>query len=266
MNLTDATAVYAGTTEAQAVYYGPQLLWNVPGWEPPPAFSPSSISGLRLWLDSSVGLYDATSGGNLVTTNSAAVLRWEDQSGNGFHATGASGPTFSLNQVNGKPSLVFSGSHFLQIPSILNGTSATAFVVVRPTNTGADGGALIGNIGPSNTHYPYRGGFIYDDFATTTRKEFITQPIGFYSWHLYNVLSEINNWQYIFNGALHFSTTSNTYTSGPQSTGPFIGRSTVGGIYSFLGSIAEIVVYNSSLTTEQREQVSEYLRAKYSLY
>jgi hypothetical protein len=24
-------AVYAGTTAAQAVYYGPQLLWNVPG-------------------------------------------------------------------------------------------------------------------------------------------------------------------------------------------------------------------------------------------
>jgi hypothetical protein len=37
MNLSDATAVYVGTTEAKAVYYGPQLLWNVPGWEPLPS-------------------------------------------------------------------------------------------------------------------------------------------------------------------------------------------------------------------------------------
>ena len=37
MNIADAAAVYAGATEGQAVYYGPQLLWNVPGWEPPPS-------------------------------------------------------------------------------------------------------------------------------------------------------------------------------------------------------------------------------------
>lgn len=36
MNIATATAIYAGATEGKAVYYGPQLLWNVEGWEPLP--------------------------------------------------------------------------------------------------------------------------------------------------------------------------------------------------------------------------------------
>lgn len=37
MNIAAATAIYAGATEGKAIYYGPSLLWNVPGWEPPPS-------------------------------------------------------------------------------------------------------------------------------------------------------------------------------------------------------------------------------------
>lgn len=33
---TRVAAIYAGAAEAKAVFYGPQLLWNVAGWEPPP--------------------------------------------------------------------------------------------------------------------------------------------------------------------------------------------------------------------------------------
>ena len=246
-----------GTTIVNSAFYGSQRVWT--------AFTPPEIPGIRLWLDASVGLYDSEIGGNPVN-NGGVVARWEDLSGNNFNATGSSGPTLALNQVNGRPSLVFTGSNFLQIPSILNGTSATAFVVVKPTSTGADSGALIGNIGPSNSHYPYRAGNIFDDFATTVRKDNITQPASFFNWHLYNVRSAANNWQYIFNGGLHFSTTSNTYTSGPQAPGPFIGKSTSGGTYGFVGSMAEIAVYNSSLSNSQIDTLSEYFRVKYNLF
>ena len=228
-------------------------------------FSPEDISGLRLWLDASTGLYDSSSGGNIVSSQGGVVARWEDLSGNDFHATGSSGPTLSLDQVNGKPSLVFTGSNFLQIPSILNGTSATAFVVVRPTNTSADGGVMIGNIGPAG-HYPYRGGNIFDGFAATVRKNNITKPTGFFNWHLYNVISAPNDWRYIFNESVHFATTSNTYTGVADNNGPYIGKSISAGVsYGFVGAMAEIIVYNSALTQEQLDQVSEYLRQKYAL-
>jgi hypothetical protein len=250
-------SISVGATTANSAFYGSRMVWS--------AFTPPAIPGLRLWLDASFGLYDSQVGGNPVN-DGGVVARWEDLSGNNFNATGASGPTLQLEQVNGMPCLFFGGVNFLQIPSILNGTSATAFVVVKPNLTGADSGALIGNIGPSNSHYPYRAGNIFDDFATTVRKNDITQPSGFYGWHLYNVLSEANNWQYIFNGNLHFSTASNTYTSGPQVPGPFIGKSSLSGFFGFFGRISEIVVYNSALTTPQLELVTEYLRGKYALF
>jgi hypothetical protein len=260
-------AVYAGTTEAQAVYYGPQLLWNVPGWEPPPAFSPSSISGLRLWLDSSVGLYDATTGGNLVTTNSAAVRRWEDRSGNGFHATGTNSPTLSLNQVNTLPALTFNGSQYLSLPTYLNGTAASFFVVTKPSSAATDNGPLLGNVGSASSsgHYPYRAGDIYDKTASSDRKGPITKPSGFFNFHLYNVTSANNSWRYLFNGGLHFSTTSNTYNASFGSA-PTIAFDQAGGSYAFNGSIAEIIVYNTALSESDRLAVSEYLRAKFTLY
>jgi hypothetical protein len=254
---TQVDSIYSGEIIVESVFYGEKKIW--------PVFDPSAIPGLRLWLDASTGLYDSLSGGNIVSNQGGVVARWEDLSGNDFHATSTAGPTLSLDQVNGEPSLVFTGSNFFQLPSILNGTSATAFVVVRPALTGSDSGPLIGNIGPSNSHYPYRGNAIYDDFATTVRKDLISQPNGFFNWHLYNVVSAANDWRYIFNGSVHFATPTNTYTSGPQGSGPFIGRSTSGGIFQFVGAMAEIIVYNSALTQEQLDQVSEYLRQKYAL-
>ena len=52
----------------------------------PVAFTPSSVAGLRVWLDSSVSssMYDATSGGSVVS-NGNAVARWNDLSGNSNH-------------------------------------------------------------------------------------------------------------------------------------------------------------------------------------
>lgn len=274
MNIATVTAIYAGATEGKALYYGPQLLWNVAGWEPP-AFSPASIAGLRLWLDASVGLYDAETGGNPVTT-AAPVLRWEDQSGNGFHATAtaSTAPSLALSQVNSLPGILFpsAGGKYFSFPNPLNSTSASVFVVVQPMQTGSDGGPLIGMIGSNNeywsdSHYPYRNSNIEDGFAATTRKTITPLPSGMFSWHLYNVTSANSNWRYLFNGAVYYSTTSNTY-NGASFTGrtPKIGYSDSRGTWFFRGTIAEIAIYNSALSEGDRKAVTEYLRAKYNLW
>lgn len=54
----------------------------------PLAFSPLSLPDLGLWFDGSDAstLYDAATGGNLSTAG-GVVLRWEDKSPNGWHAT-----------------------------------------------------------------------------------------------------------------------------------------------------------------------------------
>ena len=74
---------------------------------------PSSIAGLELWLDASDSstLYDATSGGSLVTAD-GEVARWEDKSGNNRHATQSTSSGRPIRRVSvqgGKDALDFDG-------------------------------------------------------------------------------------------------------------------------------------------------------------
>lgn len=74
---------------------------------------PKSVMGLNCWYDATVGLYDATTGGNLITANGAQIARWEDRSGNGYHltqATLAQRPTILTNALNGLRGVNFNGS------------------------------------------------------------------------------------------------------------------------------------------------------------
>ena len=98
-------------------------------------FSPKDISDIDLWLDASDGntLYDATSGGNLVTADGSAVKRWEDKSGNSNHATeGTNAPVLETAEKNGLNALNFASSKYLtnSFTSKLY-TSETVFAVFR---------------------------------------------------------------------------------------------------------------------------------------
>jgi hypothetical protein len=99
------------------------------------AFTPSSISGLDLWLDAADGntLFDATSGGNLVTSDGSAVKRWEDKSGNLKHATEATAaPLLEVAEKNGYNALNFATGKFLTCSfSSKTFTAQTVFLVLK---------------------------------------------------------------------------------------------------------------------------------------
>lgn len=85
-------------------------------------FSPTTIAGLDLWLDATSGIYNAATGGSLVTTNGGSVARWEDMSGNNYHAyqvTLASRPTLKTGAYNGKPSIKFT-NQFMTLGDVLD--------------------------------------------------------------------------------------------------------------------------------------------------
>jgi hypothetical protein len=84
MNLSDATAVYAGTTEATALYYGPQLLWNVPGWEPPapdPFFENVSLLLKMDGVDGGSVFIDSSNNGLIVTATGATTSTLQSKFG-----------------------------------------------------------------------------------------------------------------------------------------------------------------------------------------
>ena len=78
-----------------------------------PAFSPSSVTGLAIWLDAS----------QLALGDGAAVTSWPDLSGAGRTLTSAVAPSFQTNELNGLPGVLFDG-----VDDYLTHLSGAAFV------------------------------------------------------------------------------------------------------------------------------------------
>lgn len=95
----------------------------VMGGAPAVAFSPSSVTGLQVWLQAdSLALADAD-----------PVATWTDSSGNGNNATQAtsgSQPTYKTNIVNGKPVVRFDGTDDW-LASVTMGGQRQIFAVFR---------------------------------------------------------------------------------------------------------------------------------------
>lgn len=70
-------------------------------------------SAPRLWLDAEAGVYDADTGGSLITVSGTPVRRWEDQGGilnkdvTVASSNAARAPTWEDSVLNGKPVLRF---------------------------------------------------------------------------------------------------------------------------------------------------------------
>jgi hypothetical protein len=114
-------------------------------------FNPSRIDGLDLWLDAADEdtLFDATSGGNFVSTNGSAVKRWEDKSGNSKHAIEATdAPILATAEKNGFNALNFATSKYLTCSfSSKTFTAQTVFVVLKySTSASAFGRAFTQSI------------------------------------------------------------------------------------------------------------------------
>ena len=135
-------------------------------------FSPASVTGLQAWYDASDAstLYDATSGGSLVSAD-GAVARWQDKSGNARHITQATSGYRPLRKTavqGGLDVMRFDGTDdFMSVASstamfnFLHDGDATVMIVYKW-------------ISPSST--PYRR-FL---FATAANNDSSTGTTGVY--------------------------------------------------------------------------------------
>jgi hypothetical protein len=239
-------------------------------------FNPNSIPGLQLWLKADAG----------VTLSGSNVTAWADQSGNGRNATPndpTDKPLFNASDKNGNPtiSLTSMSDYVERVFTIssnpLGASGSTAFSVQYVEDVcgdSDDNGPIFGNFGATGngvqTHYPYGPDcYVYDAFATTSRKEGLTSPTTISdAWSIYSVHSTNGEWKDYVNGALMHSDSDNTYDNsiGGGDTTLYIGKQTGDGNYSFKGKIAEVIVYNLVLTTPERQQVEAYLNSKYAIY
>ena len=263
-------------------------------------FTPATISGLQLWLDAadSSTLFDATAGGNLVATDGTAVARWADKSGNNRHATQGTAnarPLLKTSVKNGRNVLRFDGANDKII--IPNSAGAFSFAYTSPfaifvvckndgtTNTYnfwaiADNGITGGNrgfyFGQSGSGNNKSAGFsLYNSWNAPVIENGSSALIPRTQFSLASFLLNptapvaADRSSGFVNGANQFNNNTRTLT---PTAGNTVENLTIGGQASFstqaqfIGDISEILIYNSALTTTQRQAVETYLNSKWALY
>lgn len=216
-------------------------------------FSPSDISGMVAWYRSEdlAGL-----------SNGDPITSWTDASGNGWAATNAGSPRpIKITGPNSLPAAAFGGTHNL-VHYIGNNTTPTIFAVVQMTNT------MTG----------YRGIFQMGD-ANASGSMMLANHSTALKWGVYTTAEQAASTQLTAaNTPMLLTMVDNAasggtfYTNGVANgtwTGDSIGSSEkrIGGSAAQLlqGYISEIIVYDSNLSTPNREAVEAYLMGKYGL-
>jgi hypothetical protein len=213
-----------------------------------------------------------------VTLSGSTVSTWADQSGAGHNATQAAAaaqPALISNVVNGKPVVTFNGSQDMQFNLPVDGLTGITIFLVNANGATYTGGGDDCNNAPLFWDETADGGTVYlSPFEQYAKWEFGTgQANNFPSYtRPASISTAFTMTDVVKNGA-----TENLYVGGTlaatasgklaaiantQSTGNL----GVGYLNThWNGKIAEVIVYTTALSDTQRQQVEQYLKAKYGL-
>ena len=233
-------------------------------------FNPMSIAGSVLWLDGA----DTTS----IQTSGSSVTQWRDKSGSGNNVTPYSGPAITLGNLNNKSVINF-GTGSMYTPAFTWSTSYTMIFVAFVSagdlifNTSTGGGSIYGD-------YVYTGnGTLFNLNNSSTNSIVLagtdsviplgTTVISRGSWFIlsigYNSTGTVAV-NYAINGTVRstsvYSGSGGSWANPPL---PLYISGNYGG-YSFgTTQIAEVIHYNVSITSGQRQQLEGYLAWKWGI-
>jgi len=243
--------VYSGpltTNQRQAVesYLGTK--WNIPvagQGNVAPVVNPLAISGCQLWLDAA----DAT-------TIVPVVSTWNDKSGEGNNLSLTAGSVTYVTQP-GPPCVNFASGGILQTSNYISLTTTTAiFVVAQATSLSSGWGYVFAFSDILSGDYSIR---YYTN--TTSIYNGNNGDIGYLTGYYVNgVLSA-----YVSAGTTTVPTGYNLIdtVNTSQSGSTRISLSSSSNSRYFVGNIREVIVYTGPITTTQRQQVENYLMAKW---
>jgi hypothetical protein len=227
------------------------------------SFVPTAITGCKLWLDGA-----DPSGNGVLPTDGAVLATWVDKSTLGNNGTQVNNPTYNVSRRG----VYFGGSQYYTLPNntfpIGNG-SYTYFMIVNFTTmltAGAPYNGLLGGGGYTNstsfafrTNGPTGGFYAYwfnnDLLSTVTYNINTVVAVGAY-------YTSGGSRGLIQNFVLTQSDTPATPRNQAATTNT-IGKAYISDFMN--GYIHEVIVYDTALTTTQREQVEGYLAKKWSL-
>lgn len=221
-------------------------------------FYPSDLNGLALWLRADAGVtYDGSNN----------VSAWADQSGNGKNATatGTQRPLYVSSDINGMPVISFDGVDDRLIgPNVISSTPCTIIIVAKFSSSEEigvifeqydtyDNIALYRgfNGGTSRNFRLYNGADLTSSATTNDNQAYIFEAI----------VNGSNSYLYLNGSQTAFGNAGNLIPEGNYYLGYWRG-----GNAARTMKIAEVIVYNRAITTQERQQVESYLNAKYNIY
>lgn len=223
-----------------------------------PTFSPLNIAGLALWLDANKGVH-------LTGSN---VDQWDDQSGNGIVFTQSpdtNDVTFAPGGINGHPALLFNNAALITA-SLGPALPMSIFAVLNITTSGADEQCVIGCNGNLSALFCDRNlnrrvGWWNGTGDTNTDNPAYTDGVSF----LCELINDGIAAPSIFtNGVSQICSVPNTNHFGLNAGPMVVGMAdSVGGFKPLNGYIGEILVYNSAVSTSNRQAIESYLRSKW---
>ena len=217
-----------------------------------PAFTPASLTSLRLWVKSDTGITIAT-----------GVSQWDDLSGNANHlvqATGANQPVVTNSAINGLPAITFDGTNDFIKKAFTLAQPATVFIVFRQNTwtlndqlyDGNGGDTMIlsqsGGASPSLRIY---GGAAY----LTPTSDLAVGVFGLAS----AVYSGVSSSFQINNG------TTVSGSGGSASPGGMTVAAGASGSFCADISVAEIIVMAATATAGERTSMRAYVTARYGI-
>ncbi len=207
--------------------------------------SPSSISGLVLWLKA-----DAITG----VSSGSTLTMWPDASSLGNNATASTtAPTYFTEVLNGLPIVRFDGTDDTMTLGSLITNAQTVFWVCRENIAAA-------------AYRPFLGSTSYTDFYRGPSDAF---------WNSAYDSSGVVNGVTRLNGSLVSTPTTTAPPQGQFMVVSLVGtgpshvnqitqdRNVSGNVWN--GDIAEIIIYNTALSDTDRIHVEEYLSNKYNI-
>lgn len=211
------------------------------------------VPGPLMWYDAAIGV---------TKDGSDKVSAWADKSGSNLTLTQSNTtyqPTYVASSIGGLPAIRFNGHQLSTISQTIGNREYVAVFKLNGAYTGAYHTLMIQDGTPfyqvyiDNTRIR---GFIdpsvYDSLFPT--------PANGASNLLFTKLSTNTGISFRLNGSNGASISPPTK---PAATGPFKLGSYGVNTNPMNGEIAEIMVYNRSLTTAERTSIENYLKAKY---
>jgi hypothetical protein len=239
---------------------------NHPSRFGPPMILPTQIAGCSLWLDAA----DATT----LTLSGSNVTQWRDKSGQGNN--GSNTGTVSLSTFNSGQMISFNGDSVIQGSYTNSGTTITCFGIFVPQQSSYDNTRVVSfatapgvldynNIGSLGAIVLDAGRTVYtqrNSAQLTTTTTFTTGALTMASL----VYTGSSRQVFLNGGGQGSDSFSGSFGTTLYGIGAYAGFNPSSYAFNkYTGLVGEVIVYNSALSTAQRQQVEGYLAWKWGI-